>query len=136
MLSQLSRDCDSDTGGSLEGLEGAEGNRWGETGKVADRFGVLTEVRPGGCSWWWARPGMHLQGEIGSRSTEGIGGKVEVRHEFGGVWDYGGRTFSRRAYCSRSMRLSFSRNWARCGSVISSRMRPNSANVSKQNRWR
>ena len=66
-----------------------------------------------------------------------IGGEME-----GGVivvgrcGDYGGRAFSRREYCSRSMRLSFSRNLPRAGSGMSSRMRPNSANVSKQNRWR
>src|ERR1039458_6102664 len=52
------------------------------------------------------------------------------------VWDYGDRAFSNKEYCSCSMRLSFSRNLPRAGSVRSSRMRPNSANVSKQNRWR
>jgi hypothetical protein len=49
---------------------------------------------------------------------------------------YGERAVSNSEYCSRSIRLSFSRNLPRAGSAMSSRILPNSASVSKQNRWR
>src|SRR5437660_201289 len=49
---------------------------------------------------------------------------------------YGERAVSSREYCSRSMRLSFSRNLPRTGSAMSSRILPNSASVSRQNRCR
>jgi len=49
---------------------------------------------------------------------------------------YGGRAFSKSEYCSRSRRRSLSRNLLRTGSATSSKMRPYSASVSRQNRWR
>jgi hypothetical protein len=54
----------------------------------------------------------------------------------GAAPDYGARAVSSREYCSRSMRLSFSRNLPRTGSAMSSRILPNSASVSRQNRCR
>ena len=88
----------------------------------------------------WSGCAMNLAGSNGeNRSPLRHGGRRRVWGRMNGSavgCDYGDRAFSSREYCSRSICRSLSRSLARTGSATSSRMRPYSASVSRQNRWR
>ena len=91
----------------------------------------------GGCGARLASPGT----EGGSGPSNGMplhwsAASGRQGMNVGVVSGYGERAVSSREYWSRSMRLNFCRNLPRTGSAMSSRILPNSASVSRQNRCR
>ncbi len=109
------------------------GETW-ERFRLGARSGVeASTAHSGGCA-------MNLAGSSNEDRPPSRHG--ERRRDWGGMdcraagCDYGDRAFSSREYCSRSIRRSLSRSLLRTGSATSSKMRPYSARVSRQKRWR
>ena len=131
--------CDSDAGG---GPGGRMGHRDAAgPGKAEKRRSVFARARGRmgvARTGWGERCALRESSAgIGPRAAMVSGGEFRARDGLRCAGcGQGGPAFSRSGYCSRSIRRSWSRGLPPTGSAISSRMRPCSASVSRQNRWR